>query len=111
VRRRSQSWAQRSLTRTSDTIWEKLGLFCKCVSLLESRKTKEGIEIMISRTLWFIGIASLLIQSSAIAESENTYTVKSKYFDLDPNDGLLDAGTFSNPYEVEVESGNNLFNW
>ena len=54
----------------------------------------------------FILLVSLmLICATASAKS---YRVKPKHFDLDPNDGVLDPGSPSNPYVIEDEYGNEV---
>jgi len=47
---------------------------------------------------------SILILSSSYAFARD-YTAKSRYLDLNPNDGIFDKGTWQNPYVIEDQRG------
>ena len=50
-----------------------------------------------------IGFFLILFCTVACAEE---MTIESRYMDLTPNDGFMDAGSYSNPYEVQDYYGN-----
>ena len=56
------------------------------------------------RMILFI-IALLSLSIFAYAEQ---YEIKSKYFDIIPNDGFMDSGSYSNPFLIEGENGRKI---
>lgn len=54
------------------------------------------------RKLLAILILLAIVPQMALADWE----IKPRYFDFDSNDGFMDAGTWSNPYEIEDSWGN-----
>jgi len=36
------------------------------------------------------------------------YTIQSRFFDLTPNDGFMDEGSYANPYAVKDEYGQEI---
>ena len=64
---------------------------------------KEGEEM--KRIIAGLAVLAMVSASSAFAEE---WTITPKYFDVTPNDGIMDRGTWSNPYVLQPPPGSSF---
>ena len=60
--------------------------------------------MLVLKIVNLITILTLLFAIGTKAQT-NTYEMKPKYYDVNPNDGIMDPGTQFNPYEIKPKYG------